>query len=41
MNVTIRPIAKADNRQMADVIKKIFLEFKLPKEGTVYDKQSC
>ena len=36
MNVTIRPIAKADDRQMADVIKNIFLEFNLPEDGTVY-----
>lgn len=36
MNVTIRPIEKGDNRQIADVIKNIFLEFNLPKEGTVY-----
>lgn len=40
MKVTIRPIEKGDNRQMADVIKNIFLEFKLPKEGTVYSDRA-
>lgn len=36
MDVTIRPIENGDNRQMADVIKNIFLEFNLPEDGTVY-----
>jgi putative acetyltransferase len=36
MNITIRPIRKEDNKQMADLIKNIFLEFNLPKEGTAY-----
>lgn len=36
MNITIRPIVKEDNRDMAVLIKSIFLEFNLPKKGTAY-----
>lgn len=40
MNITIRPIVKEDNREMALLIKGIFLEFNLPKKGTAYSNPS-
>lgn len=36
MSVTIRPIEKKDNLVLAEVIRKVFREFKIDKPGTVY-----
>jgi putative acetyltransferase len=36
MNIIIRPIEERDNKLMAEIIKKVFREFNLEKQGTVY-----
>jgi putative acetyltransferase len=36
MTVIIRPIEKGDNALLADVIRKVFREFKIDMPGTVY-----
>ncbi|MFN3918510.1 MAG: GNAT family N-acetyltransferase [Flavobacteriales bacterium] len=36
MKLTIRPIEANDNKELADVIRKVFREFKIDKSGTVY-----
>jgi putative acetyltransferase len=36
MNLTIRPITENDNKELADLIRKVFREFKIDKPGTVY-----
>lgn len=36
MGIVIRPIAKADNPVLADLIRKVFREFDLARPGTVY-----
>jgi putative acetyltransferase len=36
MSVSLRPIKPEDNRQIADLIKTIFREFKIDRPGTVY-----
>jgi len=36
MEVTIRKIEKKDNKEIADLIRKVFREFKIDKPGTVY-----
>jgi putative acetyltransferase len=36
MNLTIRPIEPSDNKELADVIRKVFREFKIDRPGTVY-----
>ncbi len=34
--VRFRPINKSDNRELAELIRKVFREFKIDKPGTVY-----
>ena len=36
MNITYRLIKQNDNREIAEVIRKVFREFKIDKPGTVY-----
>jgi putative acetyltransferase len=36
MSITFRPIEQKDNRELADVIRKIFREHKIDMPGTVY-----
>jgi putative acetyltransferase len=36
MPVTLRPIEKKDNREIADLIRSVFREFKIDRPGTVY-----
>jgi putative acetyltransferase len=36
MNITIRKIEKKDDKPLADLIRKVFREFKIDKPGTVY-----
>jgi putative acetyltransferase len=36
MNIILRPIEQSDNQKIAEVIRKIFREFKIDKPGTVY-----
>lgn len=36
MNVKLRPIEKKDNREIADLIRQVFREFKIDRPGTVY-----
>ena len=36
MSITLRHIVQLDNRQIAEVIRKIFREFNIDKPGTVY-----
>lgn len=36
MSIKIRPIDPKDNRQLAELIRKIFREFKIDRPGTVY-----
>jgi putative acetyltransferase len=36
VEITIRPIEKKDNAEMAEVIRKVLREFKIDKPGTVY-----
>ncbi len=36
MSITVRTIEQNDNREIADLIRKIFREFKIDKPGTVY-----
>jgi putative acetyltransferase len=36
MNLTIREIEQKDNKALADIIRQVFIEFNIPKEGTVY-----
>lgn len=37
MSIIIRKIEERDNEQLAGIIKQIFDEYELPKEGTVYN----
>jgi putative acetyltransferase len=36
MSIIIRPITQTDNREIAELIRKVFREFKIDKPGTVY-----
>lgn len=36
MNITIRKIEERDNRELAELIRTVFREFKIDKPGTVY-----
>jgi putative acetyltransferase len=36
MDITFRKIEKKDNRELAEVIRKVFREFKIDRPGTVY-----
>lgn len=36
MSISLRPIQKNDNQEIAELIRKVFREFKIDKPGTVY-----
>ncbi len=36
MNIILRTIEKRDNRELADLIRTVFREFKIDRPGTVY-----
>jgi putative acetyltransferase len=36
MSIIIRPITQKDNQEIAELIRKVFREFKIDKPGTVY-----
>lgn len=36
MNLTIRPIEERDNKELAEIIRTVFREFKVDRPGTVY-----